>query len=179
VRILYIGLVTVIQLNTLPYLSLEPAYGQNVSAADQFRDDLKKCAVQQNIAVGQDVINSIGDIYADPVTRNALKDASVFLALMPEKERVAVYKLYVQCITNVLPQDLRSQPPQATVTYKVCSGEYERECPPHDVYFYCYTDVGAWAKSLCTSYTVQRLTTFGGNKCGYSLDAVICAGPNK
>jgi hypothetical protein len=68
-------------------------------------------------------------------------------------------------------------PAPITVTYKVCSGEYERACQPHDVYVYCYTDVAAWAKARCGSYTVQRINTYGGNKCGYSIDAVICTAP--
>ncbi|MBN9486844.1 MAG: hypothetical protein J0H44_06445 [Alphaproteobacteria bacterium] len=70
-----------------------------------------------------------------------------------------------------------AKPEPVTVTYKVCSGEYENRCQTHDVYLYCHGDVGAWAKPRCTSYKVQRLNSYGGNKCGYSIDAVICTGP--
>jgi hypothetical protein len=70
-----------------------------------------------------------------------------------------------------------SPQPQPTVSYKICSGEYENRCQAHDVYLYCYADVSAWAKARCNSYTIQRLNTYGGNKCGYSIDSVICTGP--
>jgi S1-C subfamily serine protease len=67
--------------------------------------------------------------------------------------------------------------PPVTVTYRVCSGEYERACLGHDSYLYCGVSVEDWAKARCDSHKVQRLNTYGGNKCGYSLDAVICTGP--
>jgi hypothetical protein len=68
-------------------------------------------------------------------------------------------------------------PPPVTVTYKICSGEYERACQLHDVYLYCYSDVNAWAAQRCTSSTVSRYNTYGGNKCGYGMDLVTCVGP--
>jgi len=69
-------------------------------------------------------------------------------------------------------------PPQPIVSrYRVCSGEYERACDAHDVYMYCYSDVQAWADKKCSKAQVVRLNSRGGNKCGYSLDEVICTGP--
>lgn len=70
-------------------------------------------------------------------------------------------------------------PPSPVVaTYKVCSGEYERSCRnPHDAYLYCYSNVQEWANQRCTAATVSRIDTYGGNKCGYSLDFVTCVGP--
>jgi hypothetical protein len=68
--------------------------------------------------------------------------------------------------------------PQPVVSrYRVCSGEYERNCDAHDVYMYCYADVQAWADKKCEKGQVVRLNSRGGNKCGYSLDEVICTGP--
>jgi S1-C subfamily serine protease len=67
--------------------------------------------------------------------------------------------------------------PPPTVTYRVCTGEYERACQGHDAYFYCYTNVDDWAKSMCEISKVQQLNSYGGNKCGYTLYAVICTGP--
>jgi hypothetical protein len=67
--------------------------------------------------------------------------------------------------------------PDVVVTYRVCSGEYERACQQHDAYLYCAGDVKSWADSRCSSYVVQRVNTYGGNKCGYSIDAVICHDP--
>lgn len=59
--------------------------------------------------------------------------------------------------------------------YRVCAGEYERSCQPHDSYLYCYTDVLDWAqRNLCQSATIRRLNTYGGNKCGYSIDEITC-----
>jgi hypothetical protein len=87
------------------------------------------------------------------------------------------YRLYSDCIATILPQLATQVTPPVTVTYRICSGEYARACQPHDVYLYCYQSPAEWAKSRCESAKVQRLSTYGGNKCGYSLDAVICTGP--
>jgi hypothetical protein len=71
----------------------------------------------------------------------------------------------------------QSQPPPVTTIYRVCTGEYERACNPHDVYLYCYVDINGWAKPRCESYTLQRLDSKGGNKCGYDLVQVLCKNP--
>jgi hypothetical protein len=68
-------------------------------------------------------------------------------------------------------------PSETVVVVKICAGEYERNCQPHDVYQYCDVLPDNWAKPHCSSYTVQRLDTRDGNKCGYTLDQVICKGP--
>src|SRR5262249_48286059 len=52
--------------------------------------------------------------------------------------------------------------PLVTVTYRVCSGEYERACQPHDTYLYWYVSVEDRAKARCTSDTIERLNTSGG-----------------
>jgi hypothetical protein len=64
-----------------------------------------------------------------------------------------------------------------TTIYRLCTGEYERACQTHDAYLYCYGDVGSWAKARCNSYQITRVNTYGGNKCGYSIDSVMCVGP--
>jgi hypothetical protein len=80
------------------------------------------------------------------------------------------------------PAELAVKPPpppaQPVISrYRVCSGEYERNCDAHDVYQYCYTNVQAWADARCNQTKVVRLNARDGNKCGYSLDEVICIGP--
>jgi hypothetical protein len=162
-----------IVLTLLMGIGLPSAQSQTALTNEEFRDTLTTCAAQQNITVRSEAIKAITGIYADEVARTAFGDPKILLALMPEQDRVPVYKLYVQCIAKVFPQ-AQAQP---TVNYKVCTGEYERACQQHDAYLYCYSDVGAWAKARCSSYTVQRLNTYGGNKCGYSLDSVVCTGP--
>jgi F0F1-type ATP synthase membrane subunit c/vacuolar-type H+-ATPase subunit K len=72
---------------------------------------------------------------------------------------------------------VQAKAPETVVTYRICSGEYERACLPHDIYQYCGFDVNAWARERCNSYKSVRLDTRGGNKCGYSIDQVICTGP--
>lgn len=61
-----------------------------------------------------------------------------------------------------------------TRVLRVCTGEYERACQPHDAYLYCYVDVSAWAKGRCEKSSVQQLNSRGGNKCGYALYEVLC-----
>jgi hypothetical protein len=76
------------------------------------------------------------------------------------------------------PENKTLPPPQpAVVVYRICSGEYERNCLPHTMYQYCGFSVDGWAKQHCSSFSAQRLDTRDGNKCGYSLDQIICTGP--
>jgi hypothetical protein len=65
----------------------------------------------------------------------------------------------------------------ATVTYRMCLGEYERSCQAHDVYEYCYYDVQAWAKAMCGSSIIQHYSSYGGDKCGYEMYMIVCDNP--
>ncbi|SRR5260221_10298737 len=60
--------------------------------------------------------------------------------------------------------------------YTVCTGEYERNCSfAHDVYLYCYTDLGAWAKGQgCINTSIATLGSHDGNKCGYGQYSISC-----
>jgi hypothetical protein len=153
---------------------------QTFPAFDQFDGNLRTCAAGQNIALSADLSASIRQIYNGQAAERAssFADSTKFLSRIPEKDRLEGYILYVECITNIL-GNTTVTPPPTTVTYRVCSGEYEKSCQKHDAYLYCGDDVAAWAKRRCTSSTVQRLGAYGGNKCGYSIDAVICAGPRQ
>jgi hypothetical protein len=150
------------------------AQTDTVMSKEQFRASITKCAAGKNISVSPDVVTSITDLYADQITRKAFENLPVLLALMPERERVTVFKLYSECISSVL---VSEPPTPVTKEIRVCTGEYERSCRPHDVFFYCYSDVKAWAAAQCASSKVVRETTYGGNKCGYSLDRVYCVEP--
>jgi hypothetical protein len=74
---------------------------------------------------------------------------------------------------------LTPTPTPLTVTYRVCSGEIEKLCEPHDVFLGCSIDAETWARANCTSYQAVRLDTRDGNKCGYSLTDVICVDPSR
>lgn len=78
---------------------------------------------------------------------------------------------------DVKPEVKPDTPAPVTVTYRICSGEYEKACHQHDAYVYCYTDISAWANARCTTSSLSRIETYGGNKCGYSIDLVVCNGP--
>jgi hypothetical protein len=142
---------------------------------DQFDGALQACAAGENITLTADLSASIRQVY-DGQGESSFADSATFLSRIPEKERFEAYRLYVECITKILGKTA-VKPLPTTVTYRVCSGEYEKSCQKHNAYLYCGDDIAAWARRRCTSSTVQRLSTYGGNKCGYSLDAVICAGP--
>jgi len=75
------------------------------------------------------------------------------------------------------PPPVVNAPTPITVTYKICTGEYERNCPSHDIYQYCYVPVENWARAHCESFRISRLDTRDENKCGYSIDQVICTSP--
>jgi hypothetical protein len=60
------------------------------------------------------------------------------------------------------------------VHYKVCKGEYEGSCRPHDAYISCDATVEAWATRTCTKFGVGVLSDVSGNRCGYALYDVTC-----
>ncbi|MER8743118.1 hypothetical protein NKH54_08530 [Mesorhizobium sp. M1004] len=152
--------------------------------ADQADAIVQACAQIAEVKLSDDLAKSILDTYSDVETRSDFSSVGPFLARMPPPERGVALKLFDCLSKNLLlatpqPQP-KPEPPQPvlpTVTYKVCSGEYESRCQQHDVYLYCYSDVGAWASARCNSSTVNRYNTYGGNKCGYSMDLVTCTGP--
>jgi hypothetical protein len=152
-----------------------------------FEIALTACAGNKNISMTPDLLGKISDIYNNPSRRSSLNNIGTFLSLIPTADRSTAYGLYQTCIVDILPRLQNAQQPGAVgqentpqlppVMYKVCSGEYERACQQHDVYLYCYADVKAWASAHCTTFTVSRYNTYGGNKCGYAMDLVSCIGP--
>jgi len=66
--------------------------------------------------------------------------------------------------------------PTVPAQYRVCTGEYERHCNfAHDVYVYCYTDLGNWAKGQgCIKTSISKVDEHDGNKCGYGLFSISC-----
>ena len=75
---------------------------------------------------------------------------------------------------------INNPPPPPSITHTpYVQAKYEGRCQGHDVYMYCYADVQAWADAHgVTSALVQRANTYGGNKCGYAIDKVICTNPH-
>ncbi|TFW57807.1 TIR domain-containing protein [Bradyrhizobium sp. MOS001] len=61
-----------------------------------------------------------------------------------------------------------------SISYRVCVGEYQRACPPTDVFLYCGSSVSEWAQARCSSYSLSQLSSRDGNKCGYSVVQVAC-----
>lgn len=71
--------------------------------------------------------------------------------------------------------DNKPAPKEVVASYVFCTGEYERNCGfPHDYYQYCYFDPGQWAAANCKTYSVNAISSRGGNKCGYTRYEVIC-----
>lgn len=64
--------------------------------------------------------------------------------------------------------------PEITSEFVVCSGEYERNCPAHHAYIYCYVDPATEAAKSCKRYSVKTSQSKGGNKCGYTWTTFIC-----
>jgi hypothetical protein len=92
-------------------------------------------------------------------------------------DRIPTVAMCKSELARLLVSQRSAVPAPITTQYTVCSGEYERACQPHDAYLYCGGNVQAWANQRCGSATVQRVNTYGGNKCGYSIDRVICTAP--
>jgi hypothetical protein len=87
---------------------------------------------------------------------------------------VALYML-----SRITESRISSPPPPEPVNvhYKFCTGEHRQRCPSDAIPQDCGFSVADWAKANCTSYATKHLDTFDGNRCGYSIDQVICTSP--
>jgi hypothetical protein len=157
-------------------LMTDPAatQGTNLPSTTDFMNVLTVCGAGSGVRIESNLQASIRSLYEQESTQGkAIQEIlAKIIELLPEDQRLPAYSAYLSCVNRLV-----AVPPPATVTYRVCSGEYERACQAHDAYLYCGADVKAWANARCTASTVQRVNTYGGNKCGYSLDTVICTGP--
>jgi hypothetical protein len=62
---------------------------------------------------------------------------------------------------------------QAT-TVRICRGEYEGNCLPHEVFLGC-SSPDEWARQHCSSTpSFRSLGSRDGNRCGYSLFEATC-----
>lgn len=152
-------------------------HAQTLPSNDEFDQALKVCVSEQHINLDPKFIDGVTKLYSGGNTRQALRYSQAFVSLAPDSDRLEAYRLYVDCVTRILPSMASVGLPPQSKTYRICTGEYERACQPHDVYLYCSADIAAWAKARCTSFNSVRLNTYGGNKCGYSLDEITCDGP--
>jgi hypothetical protein len=156
------------------------AQAQGFPSPEDFDQALKTCNSVQKINLGSNILDSLSKLYAGESSRQVLRSPSEFLLLIPEDKRIDAYRLYAECITKIVPQfatGTTASPAAITTTYKICTGEYERACQPHDVYMYCGVSPETWARNKCASYSVRQLNSYGGNKCGYELYEVLCTGP--
>jgi len=171
---------------TIAAISTSAASAQPIPSQTEFDTKLNACAREKNVGLDSKTIASISSLYPGDKSRQIFNNRDEFLSIIPPNERIDAYKLYTECILLIVPQfaitpsPVPTQSPQQQIVtrYLVCTGEYERACLPHEVYLYCYADVKKFANDKCPSNTVTRLNTYGGNKCGYSLDEIICTWPN-
>ncbi len=87
------------------------------------------------------------------------------------------FRLMLALSAILMASQISSPANAASVNYRMCLGEYERNCQAHDIYEYCYYDVQAWANAHCGSSVIQNYSTYGGNKCGYSHYMIVCDNP--
>jgi hypothetical protein len=168
--------------------TIGPCNAQAIPTPQEFASQLQTCSVDQRVDLSQDMIRSITGLYSGENSRLIFRNVDEFIRIIPEADRIEAYRLYADCLTVILPQltskmtgtsdiPLQSNPPPVTTVYRVCSGEYERACQEHNVYLYCNESTDTWAQNRCTTSSIKRLNSYGGNKCGYSIDEVICVGP--
>lgn len=64
------------------------------------------------------------------------------------------------------------------LTRLVCIGEHQRVCGPNTVWLSCGSSASNWAQktfpNACRNVREDRLSSVGGNRCGYSVVQVIC-----
>ena len=150
---------------------------------DEFAITLSACIGAKKLTVPDELKANIISMFGNADSRAKLGEIGKFLDQIPASQRPDAYDVYQKCIPDVLnllrPLSTPTPTPTAVAvtTYKICTGEYEKQCQPHDVYLYCYADLKTWASAKCNSFTSSRYNTYGGNKCGYAMDLVTCAGP--
>jgi hypothetical protein len=64
--------------------------------------------------------------------------------------------------------------PTITTDFKVCRGEHQDQCPPHDVWVGC-GDINVWATNTCLKFTAVQLSVRAGNQCGYTVVNYTCS----
>jgi hypothetical protein len=98
---------------------------------------------------------------------------------------IAVMKLLAQPpgpVTNApvnprKPPTTSPPPEPPVVTYKTCTGSLESVCPSHDYFFLCGANLAAWARAQCGSFTITKVDSYGGDRCGYSINQIVCRDP--
>ncbi len=59
--------------------------------------------------------------------------------------------------------------------YTLCVGEYEKECPSHDIFRGCGGDYQRIARDFCIGeHQVFQISQEGGNHCGYHWYKINC-----
>lgn len=74
--------------------------------------------------------------------------------------------------------------PAASQTVRICVGQYESRCGPHDLHLDCGANVEEKAREICKTRDSQRPPDFNivkgtdvpGNRCGYASFLVVCRG---
>jgi hypothetical protein len=74
--------------------------------------------------------------------------------------------------------------PTAGQTVRICVGQYESRCAPHDLHLECGADVEEKAREICRrrdnqrqpDYNIVKGADLPGNRCGYASFLVVCRG---
>jgi predicted acylesterase/phospholipase RssA len=72
--------------------------------------------------------------------------------------------------------DKQNQPTTQTktISLQICQGQFSDQCPANSVWLGCGADIANFISSQCASSTSTRISSRGGNQCGYSVDQVLC-----
>ena len=64
--------------------------------------------------------------------------------------------------------------PAVTAAYKVCMGQYESNCDPHNLFVGCSEGVNMWANRNCAKFNLTMTGARAGDLCGYSTANLTC-----
>ncbi|UPT96481.1 patatin-like phospholipase family protein [Bradyrhizobium barranii subsp. apii] len=65
--------------------------------------------------------------------------------------------------------------PITTTTLQVCQGEFSDQCPVGAHWVDCGKSVRDFVAPMCDSFTSTRVSSRSGNRCGYSVDQIVCS----
>jgi hypothetical protein len=102
--ILKIRIITLLPLAFALAIAAQEARSQVAPTTEQFDSMLRSCAAGANIEMRADIVGSIKSIYEGQRTQGlaSFQTSTEFLKLIPENSRLEAYKLYTECIRDIV-----------------------------------------------------------------------------
>jgi hypothetical protein len=144
------------------------------TTAEFFRVDVSSLPVNQQ----KDIILAQirGRAHRDLILASLALVISVLLGAIVV---LAVLRQGNQSLQPISPTQSTPAQPTATMTttHIICLGDPWNLCPRNAVSLPCGSSVSDWAKSECTSFSIEKLVDTAGGNCGRYIARISCTKP--